>query len=223
MLAAGLAAGAVVALSGCGALHPGTAAVIGSTTISHDNVDGLAEALCTANVKGAQAQGDSRQFATRGTREGALQVLLESRLSQLFGEEKGVDPNRQMVSQALAQNETLIADLPASEREDYREALEEYAEGQLMLIEIGRQSLEEQGTSDVTDDKAIAEGQRLRGEFTENLDVEIDPRYGSFTDNTLKPGGTSLSVAQSADARAGDKPQPGADFISALPSSQRCS
>lgn len=220
---AALAATAVVGLTGCGALHPGVAAVVGSSTITHGAVDGLAEALCTANVKGAEARGDTRDFATRGTREGALQVLLEARLSQLFGKQRGVNPNRQMVSQALAQNEDLIAALPESERDDYRDALKQYAEGQLMLIQIGRSSLESQGRTGVTDDQALAEGQRLRGKFVKNLDVEIDPRYGTFAGGTLKPGGTSLSVAQSERARAGDKAEPAPDFVSGLPSSQRCS
>jgi hypothetical protein len=214
---------AMVALSGCGAVHPGAAAVVGSTTISHDTVDGLAQALCTANVAGAEAAGQTRQFTTRGTREGALQVLLDARLSQLFGEEENVEPNQQMVSQALAQNRDLIAALPEDERDAYRDALKEYAEGQLMLVEIGRASLEEQGAADVPDDQAIAEGQRLRGEFVQSLDVEVDPRYGSFTDDTLQAGDSALSVAQSERARAGDRAQPGTDFVDGLPISQRCS
>lgn len=218
-----LAVIAAVTLSGCGGLHPGVAAVVGPTTISHDSVDGLAEALCTANVKGAEAAGQTREFTSRGTREGALQVLLESRLSELFGEEESVEPDWQMVSQAVAQNRSLIEALPENERDDYRDALKDYAAGQLMLIEVGRRSLQEQGGTDVSDDQAIAEGQRLRGDFVEGLDVEIDPRYGTFADDTLKPGGTSLSVAESERARAGQKAEPGTSFVAGLPSSQRCS
>ncbi|HET6625218.1 MAG TPA: hypothetical protein VFG63_02410 [Nocardioidaceae bacterium] len=218
-----LAAAAVVALSGCGALHPGAAAVVGSTTISHDAVDGLAAALCTANVKGAEAGGQATQFSTRSNREGALQVLLESRLSHLFGEKRDVEANRQTVSQALAQNETVIQALPEDESADYRQALKDYAEGQLMLVEIGRKSLQDQGKTGVTEDQALAEGHKLRNKFAKSLDVEIDPRYGNFSDGTLKSGGTSLSVAESDDARAGEKAEPAADFVSGLPASQRCS
>ncbi len=218
-----LAAAAIVALTGCGALHPGAAAVVGSSTISHETVDGLAQALCTANVEGAKAAGQTREFTTRGTREGALQVLLEARLSQLFGEEEGVDPSRQLVSQAIAQNEELIDALPEDERDAYRDALQEYAEGQLMLVAIGRASLEEQGAADVTDDQAIAEGQRLRGEFVQTLDVEVDPRYGTFAEDALQPGAMALSVAESDRARAGAKATPGDGFVSGLPMTQRCS
>jgi hypothetical protein len=218
-----LVTAALVALSGCGAVHPGAAAVVDSTTISHDTVDGLAQALCTANVAGAEAAGQAQKFTTRGTREGALQVLLDARISQLFGEAENVQPSQQMVSQALDQNRDLIEALPEDERDAYRDALKEYAEGQLMLVEIGRTSLEEQGAAEVPDDQAIAEGQRLRGEFVQTIDVEVDPRYGSFTDDTLQAGGSALSVAQSERARAGDQAQPGSDFVDGLPISQRCS
>jgi hypothetical protein len=218
-----LAAAAMVALTGCGALHPGAAAVVDSTTISHDTVDSLAEALCTANLEGAKAAGQARDFSTRSTRESALQVLLEAQLSHVFGEEENVQPNRQLVSQALAQNKDLIDALPEDEQDAYRDALEEYASGQLMLVEIGRASLEEQGQDNVPDDQAIAEGQRLRSEFVKTIDVEVDPRYGTFSKDTLQPGGTSLSVAQSENARAGDKAEPGTDFVSGLPGTQRCS
>jgi hypothetical protein len=218
-----LAAAALVALTGCGSLHPGAAAVVDSTTISHQTVDSLAEALCTANLEGAKAAGQSRDFSTRSTREGALQVLLEAQLSQVFGAEENVKPNRQMVSQALSQNKDLIDALPEDEQDAYRDALKQYAEGQLMLVEIGRASLEDKGQTNVPDDQAIAEGQRLRSEFVKTIDVEVDPRYGSFSKDTLQPGGTSLSVAQSGSARSGEKAEPGADFVSGLPGTQRCS
>lgn len=219
-----LAAAAMVALTGCGALHPGVAAVVGSATISHDRVDGLASALCWAEIKGIEAEGkDSTNLPTKQNRQRAMGILLETQLSQLFGEEKGVDPNLQQVSQALAQNEQFIEALPESRRGDYREALEESFESQLILAEIGRQSLADQGKTDVTNDQALAEGERLRGEYVRTLDVEVDPRYGTFEKNTLQAGGTALSVAASDSARAGEKSEPADGFVSALPSSQKCS
>jgi len=219
-----LAAAAMVVLTGCGALHPGVAAVIGSVTIPHQRVDDVARALCSANIKGAESQGqEAPELATRGVRQGALQILLDSELSQLFGDKMGVEANQQQVSQALAQSAQGIAMLPEDQRDDFTEALTGYASGQLILIEVGRQSLEGQGAADVTDEQANAEGMRLRGQFVKTLDVEVDPRYGTFENDTLKAGGTALSVAASAGARAGDKAEPAVGFVTALPSSQRCS
>lgn len=213
-----LAAVAATTLAGCG-LSPGTAATVGSTTITHDRVDDVAVAVCSANLASARASNQPLPtLATRGAREVALQILVETELSQQFGEEEGVEANRQQVSQAVAQNETGIEMLPDDQREDFREALREYAEGQLILIEIGRRAI---GT-EVPDDQAIAEGSRLRDEFVATLDVEIDPRYGRFEDGAFKRGGTSLSVPASREAIAGGKAQPADAFVTALPASQQC-
>lgn len=219
-----MAAAAMVALSGCASLHPGAAAVVDSSTISHGEVDDVTMALCSANITGAEAQGQpAPDLATRGAREGALQVLLESELSRQFGEEMHVGADERLLSQALAQNEQNVALLPEDRRDDFRSALRKYAGGQLILIEIGRQSLTEQGQAEVTDDLAIAEGQRLRGEFVATIEIEVDPRYGTFAEGTFETGGSELSVPASDGGLAGAKADPGPGFVAALPASQRCS
>jgi len=219
-----MAAAAMVALTGCASLHPGAAAVVDTSTISHDEVDDVAMALCSANITGAEAQGQpAPDLATRGAREGALQVLLESELSRQFGEELDVDADERLVSQALADNEPNVVLLPEDQRDDFRSALTKYAGGQLILIEIGRQSLADQGQSEAPDDQAIAEGLRLRGEFVESIDVEVDPRYGTFAKGTFEAGSAALSVPASDAGRASAKASPGPDFVAGLPASQRCS
>jgi len=127
------------------------------------------------------------------------------------------------VSQALAQNEQGLALLPEEQREGFRVVLKEYAEGQLMLIEAGRQSLESKGESEISDDQAIAEGERLRAEFVEGLEVEVDPRYGSFVRGTVQPGVSSLSVPVSEEAMSGARAEPAPAWVSELPASQKCS
>jgi hypothetical protein len=206
-----------MALAGCG-LHPGTAAVVGSERISHDQVDDVARAVCSANLATAQVSNQPPPaLPTRGVRELAVRILVETELSKQYGEEEGVTANPREVSEAVAQNEAGLAMLPEEQRESFRTTLRDYAEGQLILIEIGRQSL-----GDVTDDEAIAEGMRLRGEYAQNIDIEVDPRYGRFDRGTFKRGGTSLSVPASDRARAGDRRQPSEDFVSGLPVSQQC-
>ncbi len=214
---AALAAGMTM-LAGCGS-HPGSAAVVGSQEISHGEVDDVALAVCSANIATAKAQGQPVQaLATRGAREVAMQILLETELSRQFGAHEGVEANPQEVSQAVAQNEAGLGMLPEDQREDFRTALRDYASGQLMLIEAGRESL----GGDVSDDEAIAEGLRLRKQYVKSLDVEVDPRYGIFTKGAFKRGGADLSVPASEEAVRGAKAQPDATFVSELPASQRC-
>jgi hypothetical protein len=206
-------------LSGC-SLHPGTAAVVGSDSISDEQVDAVAAALCSANTTGAQP--GAQPVASRGARQGALSVLIESELSRQFGAAKGVEPSKAKVSAALAQNQAHIEALPADEREAFQAALKEYAEGQLMVIAAGRESLESQGKTNVTDDKALAEGMRLRAEYADGVDIDVDPRYGTFTDKGLMPGDSSLSVPVTDQAADGASPDPSAGWVAALPVSQTC-
>ena len=209
-------------VAGCG-VHPGSAAVVGSETITHEEVDRLARALCAANIAGAEAQGQPvPELPIRGAREGALQVLVDTALAQQFGEARGVDPSQQQLSQALAQNEQGIRMLPPGMRAGFRAAVRAYTEGQLMLVEIGRRSLAQQGRNNISTDEALAEGERLRSAYVSQLDVEVDPRYGSFSKGTVQPGTSSLSVPASGSALAGAHAQPGAGFISSLPESQKC-
>ena len=219
-----MAAAALVALTGCASLHPGAAAVVDSSTITHGEVDDVTMALCSANIAGAEAEGKpAPKLATRGAREGAFQVLLESELSRQFGEEMDVEADERLLSQALAENAPNVALLPEDRRDDFRNALRKYAGGQLILIEVGRRSLTDQGQAQVTDDMAIAEGQRLRGEFVGTIEIEVDPRYGTFAEDTFETGGSALSVPASDDGLAGAKADPGPGFVAALPASQRCS
>ena len=215
------AAAAAVALTGC-SVHPGAAAVVGSDRISQDRVDEVAAALCAANAPSA-AQPGAPALASRGARQGALQVLLDSELSRQFGEREGAEPSNRKVSAALAANAQSIASLPETHRDAFRAALKEYAEGQLVLIDIGRASLESQGETDVSDDEAIAEGSRLRAAYVASIDVEVDPRYGTFDDGSLQPSSGSLSVPASDGAVAGASSEPAAGWVAALPASQKCS
>lgn len=216
---AALAAGAVTVLAGCG-LHPGAAAVVGSETIPHDTVDQVAAAVCSANVATSRVSNQPPPtLANRGAREVALQILLETELSTQFAEHEGVEAKPSEVSRAVGQNEQALNLLPADQRQAFRTTLRNYAESQLMLIEIGRESLGQE----VSDSQALQEGLRLRKEYVDRLEVEVDPRYGQFVDGEFRRGGTSLSVPVSETAKGGSSAQPSPAFVSSLPASQQCS
>lgn len=215
---AAVAAASATVLAGCG-LTPGAAAVVESTTISHEQVDDIALAVCSAKVASAKAANQPiPPLPTRAERETALFILLETELSQRFGEQEGIEANQQQVSQAVAQNEAGIAMLPEEQREDFRSALRDYTEAQLILVEAGRRSLGPQAG----DQEAVAAGSELRAEFVDTLDVDIDPRYGRFEEGQYRRGGTALSVPASREARAGNRAQPNDAFVGALPASQQC-
>lgn len=220
---AALGAAAVMALAGCG-LNPGAAAVVGDETITTAEVDDAAQALCAANIAGAKAQGQqSPRLASRGARQGALQVLIESELTHQFAAARGIQPDQQQVSQAVEANQFALSMIAESEREQFTELLRRFAESQGMLIEIGRRALAEQGNEDPTDQEATAEALRLRQEWAkENADVEVAPKYGDYENGALRPDSGSLSIPVSQQAREGAVAEPPSGWVAGLPASQTC-
>jgi uncharacterized lipoprotein YajG len=216
----GLAVAATLALSGCGAMHPGAAAVVDSTSISMAQVDALARGVCSASKNQTSTTGP---MPSRNARQVAVQILVDSELSRQFGEKRGITPNPSMVSAAEAQFAQSIDALPPGQRADFRQAVRESAEGQLTVVEAGRRSLEAQGAQNISQNQALAEGSRLRQQYERGIEVEVDPRYGAWTKGNLQPGGAELSVPVSAQARAGDNAKPPASWVTQLPASQKCS
>ena len=217
---AAVAAAAGLALSACSA-HPGSAAVVGDESISDSRVDDVASALCAAQKGGQNGQQD---LASRGARQGALDVLINSALSRQFGASQGVQPDQAQVSSALAANSANISALPAEHRQDFKDTLREYAEGQLMLIDVGRRELAKSGKQNVTEQQAVSEGTKLRNAWAaKNVEVTVDPRFGEYTKNSLLPKSGSLSVAASKSATDGGSPDPSPGWVAALPASQKCS
>ena len=217
---AAVAAAAGFALSACSA-HPGSAAVVGDESISDSRVDDVASALCAAQGGG---QSGGQDLASRGARQGALDVLINSALSRQYGASQGVQPDQEQVSAALAANAQNISGLPAEHRQDFEDTLREYAEGQLMLIDIGRRELAKAGTKNATEQQAVSEGTKLRNAWAaKNVEVTVDPRFGEYTKNSLLPKSGSLSVAASKSAADGDSADPSPGWVASLPASQKCS
>ena len=217
---AAVAAAFGLALSACSA-HPGSAAVVGDESISDSRVDDVASALCAAQ-RGGQSGG--QDLASRGARQGALDVLINSALSRQYGASQGVQPDQEQVSAALAANAQNISGLPAEHRQDFKDTLREYAEGQLMLIEVGRRELAKAGTRNATEQQAVSEGTKLRNAWAaKNAEVTVDPRFGEYSKNALLPKSGSLSVAASQSATDGGSPDPSPGWIASLPASQKCS
>jgi SurA N-terminal domain len=217
---AAVAAAVGLALSACSA-HPGSAAVVGDESISDSRVDDVASALCAAQSGGQSGEQD---LASRGARQGALDVLINSALSRQYGASQGVQPDQEQVSAALAANAQNISGLPAEHRQDFKDTLREYAEGQLMLIEVGRRELAKAGTRNATEQQAVSEGTKLRNAWAaRNAEVTVDPRFGEYSKNALLPKSGSLSVAASQSATDGGSPDPSPGWIASLPASQKCS
>lgn len=215
-----LIAGAVLLLSGCG-LHPGAAAVVGDTTISDDQVDEAAAALCAANLAGAAAQGQPRpELATRGARQASLSLLIDSELSHQFGEANGIEPSQAEVSRAVAQNQQTVDALPQDQREGFLTLFRTYVEGQVIVQQAGEQAV---GAAAAPEEVRTAGIQQRNEWLTEQgIEVELDPRYGEYADGGVAGSSGSLSVPASDGAVAGNSTEPSPDWVSDLPLTQKC-
>ncbi len=218
-----IAVTAALLLGGCGDVHPGVAAVAGTDRISHERVDQLAEALCSANTAAQLAAGNAKpDLPTVGARQSALQILLDTDLALQFGRSQGAKPDQQLAAAAKGQNEQGISMVPAAQRAGFRTVLDQYAESQLMLIDLGRKSLTASGETQIDENKALAEGHRLLSQWEKTIDVVVDPRYGTYRNGAVTAGDSSLSVAQSQAARQASKANSSAGFAATLPASQKC-
>jgi hypothetical protein len=137
---------------------------------------------------------------------------------QQFGQREGVDANPQQVSAVVAQQTGGLETLPPQEQRVLRDTLRDYAEGRLMVLEVGRESAGAQAS----EEQAMSAGSQQLTQYLESLDVEVDPRYGTFEKGSFKRGDNSLSVPASDQARAGDSAQPDPSFVEQLPASQQC-
>jgi hypothetical protein len=220
VVAAVLAALSLTVTAACGT-HPGSAAVIGSDSLSTSDVDDAASALCAA-----QGANPGQQLPSRAARQGALRLLLDANLSQRYGEAKGVEPDQQQIDGALDSQKSTIDAVKGKDRAVLRDTITTVVKGQLILIEAGRRELIKRGAPEaqVTGDTALQAGTKLRNDWAaKHVDVSVDPRYGTYKQGALQGDSGSLSVAASSRSKAGAAQQPSSSWVSALPATQKCS
>lgn len=215
---AGLTALAVTSLTACSGPGPGVAADVEGTQISTSEVDDFALLLCSlGGVPGGE------EAATKSARQQALTLLIGNVVAFDLIDEDAVDPAA--VEQAVAQNAQAREGLPEDEVATFDAFVEDFSRAQIGLVELGRESLEEQGQNpaEITEEVAFAEGQRLRQERAAATDIELDPRFGSVTGGVVGPSSDQLSVPVSDLAVEGSSAEPSATLGGLLPASQKCS
>ena len=181
-------------------------------------------APCARPRAGGQSSAQPQDLASRGARQGALDVLINSALSRQYGASQGVQPDQEQVSAALAANAQNISGLPAEHASGLRGHAAGVRRGPADAIEIGRRELAEAGAKNATEQQAVSEGTKLRNAWAaKNADVTVDPRFGEYSKNALLPKSGSLSVAASKSATDGGSPDPSPGWIASLPASQKCS
>jgi len=210
---------ALLASSCSGNNDPGVAADVDGHEITDDQVDDFALVLCElGGLPGATDTGTP----TRNARSRALELLINNQLAFDIG--SGVDVEQSKIDAAVQQNDAAREGVPADLQDTFDDFVVDFARAQMTVLAAGQKSLEDSGKSgdQVTDDKAYAEGQRLRLEQADRADISIDPRFGDLKDGVIVPGSGSLSVAQSEEAKNDQEATPPATVVAQIPAPLRC-
>ena len=210
---------AALLLSSCGGNAPGVAATVEGDRITDEKVDEFAQVLCSlGGLPGAESG-----TPTRTARFSSLQILIANELADDIADVESVDKSgvALTVESLNAGRETVPADV----RDTFDEVVQEFATAQQAILELGRESLEENGQGNeaaINDEAAFAEGDRLRSEYAAEADIEVDPRFGTVEDGVVAPADGSLSVPVSELAVQGAAEQVEDGFVSGLPATQKC-
>ena len=216
----------VVFLAGCGVagtqFHPGIAAEVGDQTITTRHVDQVTDDYCAVTRRSARP---TRSPATSRCR------CATSRTSSRPCWSSAPPPSSWPTSttwqpgsatkSALASFEPQLESLTDEQKDAFREILGARAYTNDVLTQIGEISLEDQGTTDSTQDDQLAEGQKLLKAWTADNDVEVNPKYAVDLD-TPGQADTDLSVAVGSKAKDGLKAEPDPAYTSSLPGHLVC-
>jgi hypothetical protein len=215
------AAVALLLLTGCGDMTPGTAATVNGTRITDDEVKDLADAQCTAADEAAKS-GNSTAAAVSRVKRQSLGLLMDIELSHQYAEAEGIKPQKTLVDGFYNQLEPGITPLPGKARTVLADVFQSWAEGRAILVQAGSESTgQEIGFTNV--EQLLNAGLQDRESWLKKADIETNPRYAPNENGFPGGGDGSVSRARSDFAKsAGGTGEPDPAWVSGLPAGQKC-
>lgn len=226
-----LAVAALLALAGCGgavtdaAVAPGTAARIGDVQITQERVDRTAEAIC-ADLEEQLIEASS-PVAMVQIRQYALNLLTARAQAEQVADEYDVRPGPE-VTRDLTQWKQRAERVPDDLVDEFATAMNTEALVTSLLSQAGRAALRADGVRQPAEEQVMQRGSELFGAWAEDADLAVDPRYGvEVGEGAMRPAdsGLSLPVGDAAVQAWTDLTDPqnvDPEYVSSLPSSQRC-
>lgn len=212
-----VAAAAVLALTGCGALNPGAAVQVGDQTISASDLDTATTEFCQAIEPQLEQQAESIQNSfLRSYVAGTL--ALRSAAEQM-AEEHGIEvDDDETYLQTVSQLQQSLDGVPEGAKDTVIEIESAQAYVDAVQRAVG-ETLVEGGS----DEEIVAAGrEEFEGWISEN-GVEFDPSLNTvIKDGAFALEDQSVSVAVSDTAKTGLAEQPNAVAARDLTRAQRC-
>lgn len=214
------AAIAVLLLTGCSDLTPGTAAVVNGTKISNSSVDRLSEAQCTLRQVLAKANTAPASSYSRVKQE-SLSLLMDSELSSQFGKSQDLKPDPLLTASVFNQVLPVFKPLPKKPRDEFIRVFREWSKGRALLAQAGGAASNQQPTA-ANLDQLVNAGLKARASWLKKADITTDARYAPDKDGFPGSGQGSISKAGSTFAKDAGKTTPSAKWVEGLPASQKC-
>ncbi|HEX6151427.1 hypothetical protein [Nocardioides sp.] len=212
-----VAAVAVLTLTGCGALRPGTAVEVGDERITTSRVDEVTTDFCRAIEPQLEQQAESIQNSfLRSYVAGTL--ALRTAAEQL-AEEHGVEADSEDYLNAVSELRRGLQTVPEEVREAVIEIETASAYVEAVQLAVGEAVLEGGGD----DEEIAAAGREEFDAWITKQDVQFDPSLNTeIKDGAFTISDQAVSFAVSERAKAGSAEQPNAVAARQLTIAQRC-
>lgn len=202
-----LAVLAVLSLAGCAGLRPGVAAEVDGDRITMERLDAFAAGLCTysaASPNGAGSVADARRAA--------LGLLVRAELAEKYAAEFRDQLVPADIDRVVNDNVApAVESLPDDEREVFLAEVRDSIEGDQLTSQAAAALVTSQG-DDLTQEAVTQATQTLLANWSDAADVELDPRFGTWSDLEVAASSGSLSVPAASE----EEPDPG------LPAARSC-
>lgn len=211
-----VAAVAVLALTGCGALRPGVAVQVGDETISASDLDTATTEFCTAIEPQLEQQAESIQNSF--LRSYVAGTLALRSVAEQMAEEHGVEVDDETYLQTVTQLQQSLDQVP----EEARDTVIEIESAQAYVDAVQRavgETLVEGGN----DEEIAAAGREEFDAWISENGVDFDPSLNTvIEDGVFAMKDQAVSVAVSDTAKTGLEEQPNAVAARDLTRAQRC-
>ena len=187
-------AAALLLLTACGDVTPGTASVVNGTRITNDEVQELTSAQCVLR-KQLTKSGQAPAASASRVRQESLGLLMDTALSKQFGKSEGIEADKALARALFGQVAPFFEPLPEKDRTVFNNVFGDWAEGRAILVEAGGEATGQQPSPENLE-QVMNAGLVAREKWQEKADIKTDPSFAPGKDGF--PGGESGSSVSRA-------------------------
>ena len=211
---------ALLLLTGCDQLSPGTASMVNGTRITKDEVESVADAQCVAADEAARGGGAGATAMSR-VHQQSLFLLIDAEISKQYAEDEGLKPSKGLADAFFSEFESSLAELPEKPRTVLEDLFKDWADSRAVLVQAGSEASGQPPSQDNVE-QLLNAGLQQRAACMQKAEIETDPRYAPGEDGL--PGGGDSSVSQPGSDFAKDAGAEEADpeWVGGLPANQKC-